>query len=373
VDITENTITGDFLAQTQGAVLFPGLTAIGPTGPITPTEMNSNPVFTRRNAAILAVQVLGPHPQLFNAIIGDSLYQFTTTQSPIPNEDFTGDTLVEGNIITYKKNNSTEDGIVVSNTLRTTIRNNTIGRSPLDPDGPDGGRQASMRSGGITGPPGTGFLRQFPGNCTLNSTRHCLSDFDCNIPGIDPVSQDTCDLPQTQSVFWIPSNIMIENNTIYGPFGVAGISSLADDLTIQGNNITGPLTGPNALGGINIFGKFTIEKAVITRNRVSGVSTALFLNKVFGDTASFFGAKISLNDFTGYTTAVGTSNDYDLPSELSVDGKGNYWGLTCAEGGFDPTKVLRVNGTQNPNVVDSHPYGEPVANTPEEDLPLTCF
>ncbi len=50
-----------------------------------------------------------------------------------------------------------------------------------------------------------------------------------------------------------------------------------------------------------------------------------------------------------------------------MDGKGNYWGLTCAEGGFEPTKVLQLGGTVNPNVVDSHPFGEPVAGDSHDD------
>jgi hypothetical protein len=64
-----------------------------------------------------------------------------------------------------------------------------------------------------------------------------------------------------------------------------------------------------------------------------------------------------------------TSKDYNLPSELS----GNYWGLTCEEGGFDPKLVKKDNGGRNHYVVEMHPYGEPVANTPDEDLPPSCF
>jgi hypothetical protein len=167
----------------------------------------------------------------------------------------------------------------------------------------------------------------------------------------------------------------VEDNEITGPFR-GGISMAAKNGIIRGNKINGPLIPVGGLGGISLRGKFAMETGtVVTRNTVSNVSTALRLDRAFFElTASFFDAEISLNDFTGYTTAVSTSNDYNLSDTvLTVDGRGNYWGLTCAEGGFDPTKVLRVNGTQNPNVVDSHPYGEPVADTPEEDLPLTCF
>jgi hypothetical protein len=86
--------------------------------------------------------------------------------------------------------------------------------------------------------------------------------------------------------------------------------------------------------------------------------------------ALFFGSTIRLNDSTGYTTEVRTSDDYTLPSELSDAGRGNYWGLGCP--GFDQTQVLFDSGAVNPHVTDSHPYGQPVADTPESLLPATC-
>jgi len=64
-----------------------------------------------------------------------------------------------------------------------------------------------------------------------------------------------------------------------------------------------------------------------------------------------------------------TSKDYNSSSELS----GNFWGLTCEEGGFDPKLVKKDNGGRNNNVVEMHPYGVQVADTPDEDLPPPCF
>ncbi len=89
--------------------------------------------------------------------------------------------------------------------------------------------------------------------------------------------------------------------------------------------------------------------------------------------AAVFGATVSLNDFTGYTIAVRTNNVYNLPAELSdpITLQGNYWGLPCP-GGFDPTLVQFLNGNINPLVKDSHPYGEPVAETPDSVLPEPC-
>jgi hypothetical protein len=58
---------------------------------------------------------------------------------------------------------------------------------------------------------------------------------------------------------------------------------------------------------------------------------------------------------------------FDFNAELSAEDRGNYWGLTCAEGGFlsslSPFPAL---------ISDSHPYGVPVADLPDDALPLLC-
>jgi hypothetical protein len=113
-----------------------------------------------------------------------------------------------------------------------------------------------------------------------------------------------------------------------------------------------------------------LETEIAQRNVVDGPVTGLRLAR---GVASLFGAMVSLNDFTGYTNAVRVNDGYLLPTFLSADGKGNYWGLSCAAGGFDPAKVSQENGSAPQVVVeDDHPYGEPVAGTPDELLPPTC-
>ena len=204
---------------------------------------------------------------------------------------------------------------------------------------------------------------------------HCLADDDCSIAGIDDLPKGTCVAPPPQPVDakWFARDFTIEDNKVLGPFR-GGISIAAEGSVVRGNEISGPLIAAQGLGGILVRGKFGLETAVVAHNRVTNVSTALRLDKTFfGLSASFFDAIISHNDFTGYTIAVQTTDDYDLPSELSVDGSGNYWGLTCEQGGFDPTKVRKLSGTVNSTVTDSHPYGEAIAGTPEENLPPTCF
>jgi hypothetical protein len=109
--------------------------------------------------------------------------------------------------------------------------------------------------------------------------------------------------------------------------------------------------------------------------------------------ASFFGALITLNDFSGNGTNVKSTGiqppqpaqDYTLVTELSVDDqgnvcgpassncRGNYWGHTCAESnGFIEFGNPGAD-SDDADVIDSNAYENLVAGTAEEDLPMTCF
>jgi hypothetical protein len=307
---------------------------------------------------------LGPFPQLFNVIIEGtppSLHQLTFPISSVPTEDFTADNIVEENDISinFAPNIRFRDprhhGIHIPYTLRTIVRNNKIHR-------PSNGIYESIVL--------LDNLKLFPGKCTLDPNRYCLADDDCFIPGIDDISKGTCaDTFEVPHAEWFASDMLIEDNEITGP-SILGIGTSGKNAIIRGNRINGPTEEDSFLGGITLIGKFALEAGtVVTRNIVSNVPNGLWLRKAAELEASFFNAEIRLNDFTGYTTAVLTSKDYNLPSELS----GNFWGLTCEEGGFDPKLVKKDNGGRNNNVVEMHPYGEPIANTPDEDLPPPCF
>src|SRR5215510_1747301 len=289
-------------------------------------------------------------------------------------------TSLKGNTITFGQ--GTNDGIALALPQRTILRNNTIT-----------GALTGMRAGIQIGP------RQFPGACSGNTSRLCLSTADCNIAGVDVGSQGTCtNIPPSQRVSWFSNDTTMQNNRVLTPF-TQGIALAGKNTLVQGNTITGP-AAPGG-GGITLVGKYAGETTIITGNTISNVPNALILVKVFQQlSASAFGAQIRLNNFTGYTTAVCTSGDYTLPSELSVGqcsldpatacnpqsdcssvGKGtctnfqgNYWGLACPAG-FDLTKVLFDSSTPsqptctgavqpNPNAVDSHPYGDSAFTVP---------
>ena len=161
-----------------------------------------------------------------------------------------------------------------------------------------------------------------------------------------------------------------------------GIALAGKHNVVRGNNITGP-TIPEG-SGIHLLGEFGIETTIMSGNTIKDVANALFLEQTFTSpaypvapkTASTF-AQISLNTFTGYTNAAHAIWDstspvpftvpYTLPSELSVGGQGNYWGLPCSPSGpsgFDPAKVDPANPPPPPPVIDSHPFGNPAFTPP---------
>jgi hypothetical protein len=62
-------------------------------------------------------------------------------------------------------------------------------------------------------------------------------------------------------------------------------------------------------------------------------------------------------------------------AELSGHDKGNYWGRTCSDSdGFrahDEPGALGATDTTSANVMDSHPFGAPVAK--QHPRPATCL
>jgi hypothetical protein len=221
------------------------------------------------------------------------------------------------------------------------------------------------------------------------------------IPNIDTNSKGTC-TKRTVTVRWISSRDYIYGNTILGPiFG--GIVVGGENFNINGNLIIGPFTsdsGGGVLAGIMLLGKYPLQSnTVVTQNIVANVPVALGFQKILTgvpgvtpETPTAFTALIFRNDFVGYTTAVKTSLDYDLTTNLwysFVDPQGNqvhqgnYWGITCANNGFNGSLVLKADGQVNmlAQIKDAHPFEELIAKAPDWPIsfpptwgyPRPCF
>jgi Right handed beta helix region/Periplasmic copper-binding protein (NosD) len=199
------------------------------------------------------------------------------------------------------------------------------------------------------------------GTCSLDSSRLCRTIADCTFMIDRFGDKGTCSGAKDVTVDGQSMNMLAEGNIIFGSI-LAGIHlGQTVGSTVRGNIIKGPTDR-----GINLIHD-AILSGTVERNIISGSKNGIALT---AGLATFFGAKIRLNDITGYNNAVLTLEDYNLPSELSVEGKGNYWGLPCP--GFDRATVRMENGEINLKVIDSHPYDQPVATTPGHALPATC-
>jgi nitrous oxidase accessory protein NosD len=335
--ITDNTLIGS--SGTSGAPMrgFPG---------------TDDQIFTCVPDGILVIGAATVFP-LVNVRVGSALIQLRN----VPNIGDIGQTALssDGNVI--ESNTSTQvgssegkanDGISVSHdTTDTLVVNNMV----------SGGLQG-IRTSAITS------TITIPGTCTLDSGRYCLSDADCFISGVDTAPKGTCTGVTTNSnVRRTSRGTRIEHNELTGSFNDRAINMVGQS-TVIGNTIAA--TAPIGLAISNEM----LETGIVQRNVVDGPVTAL---RLASGVASFFGAMVSLNDFTGYMNAVRVGNGYPFPTFLSADGRGNYWGLSCEAGGFDPAEVSQDDGSPPQVVVaDDHPYGEAVAGTPDELLPPTC-
>src|SRR5205085_2075226 len=133
--------------------------------------LNSNPISKGSNAIFIG-QLEAKEPMLLNAIIDGRLYQLTTTDSQTANVDFTEDNFCDGNNIMFSTPQDATDGIALGVAQGTEVSNNDIFNAAF-----------AIRVGVQFGP--QLGKKQFPGTCSLNNERLCLSDFDCEIKGID--------------------------------------------------------------------------------------------------------------------------------------------------------------------------------------------
>jgi len=332
-------------------------------------------------SAVLITQSEGPEPTLLNAIIDGELFQLTVEEvesSEVRDEPFSEGNTFTGNTIRIFGTQPV-DGVVVAIAQGTVVSNNKVA-----------GAKNSIRIGLQFG-----IKKTFPGKCEQkkNPIRLCLDNNDCNIPSLDTPTGDTCTNSSQTTVKWVSVGNTIQDNMIHGPFD-AGISTLGQDTTITGNTIVGPLrsvpafplTGP-PVGGIVLVGKFGLgDTTFVTRNTVRDVAIPLTLGHqiTVGSqvqteaSATAFRAHISLNDFTGYSTAVllvkGLSPPilYEIASQLSDNSTGNYWALVCPTC-FELSKVKNSDGStysQTKPVKDSFCFGAPVAKASPQ--PTLC-
>jgi nitrous oxidase accessory protein NosD len=195
-----------------------------------------------------------------------------------------------------------------------------------------------------------------PGSCSGDASRLCLTDADCFIPEVDAEANGTCAGTGPITFNGNSARNVTEGNTFTGTYSLAVLfAQNTEGFVFRGNTID---VATSVFAAIRLA--LNTSNGTIERNVVRGAANAVYLTKPISVTNSF-----RRNDFTGYVTAIRTTNDYNLATDLD----GNYWGNSCP--GLDPTEVLFDNGTVNPNVTDNPSYGEPVA-THADPLPDTC-
>jgi nitrous oxidase accessory protein NosD len=290
------------------------------------------------------VAALHPVP-LLNLVVGGRLYQFPNSEDGhYPSHE---DNVIEGNYLTLPGSSvgKSHQGIeVATNAVRTRVIGNTIVQAGtgirlagLMPE------QRVQRASRCTSP-GGGPLARF-----------CATDADCFIPGIDEAPIGVCPALLTDVRDLRARDTLAEENTLVGPFNSTTITRGAIfggagtvGGIIRGNQVFGTGIEP----GIVMAG-FTIETGHVVGNVVRGASFGLMLQQ---STATVFGARVFLNDITGSTVrAIGVTGTFTLPTELSSEGIGNYWGhatLPCFRSSDTPLPWL---------IYDSHPSCVPVA------------
>jgi Right handed beta helix region len=236
----------------------------------------------------------------------------------------------------------------------------------------------------------------FAGTCSGDSSRYCGADADCFIPAVDTSSKGVCTGAQTRFDLTVAtSDAVVKRNSFVGPmlYGIV-ITRPSFRQTVIGNTFTGI-----SAAGITVR-DMALETTTLRENVVSGTGYDLLLQTTPGSpdatSGHFFGADIRLNDFTS-TKGVATGGCGSNPmrqcttnaecgadtciellpfaAELSGHDKGNYWGRTCSDSdGFrahDEPGALGATDTTSANVMDSHPFGAPVAK--QHPRPATCL
>jgi hypothetical protein len=351
---------------------------------------------------------------LINVVVADRLVQLTNVGLPRVEDNRYEDNHV---FLPGPHAGKNHGGIVAAvMSSRTVIRGNRV----------TGGRPG-IRNAGF--PVGTRVT--FPGTCSGDPARSCVTDGDCAIPGIDATPKGTCgSIPPGQRADGRVWGATEEHNTLVGPFGTTADLALpctssatcvgsdptgnvclasgrcgctasgdcpAGSVCLPGGVCAGNLDTAIALGastigaladgndiaaagtpfGITIAGDSInpagncsapagpCGPATVARNTVDGAGYGLAL---FAG-ALVFAASVTQNDITNSLIAgaggIPNPGPYALPTELSVDGVGNYWGHDISPG------YTSADADGNASVTDSNPFCQEVAAL-TGPLPATC-
>lgn len=279
---------------------------------------------------------------LLNLVINGRLYQFPNSEDG----QYSGmdDNFVGSNHLSLPGSSTSKShvGILVAgNAFRTRVIDNTVA----------GGGTGIRLAGLMPAQPVTRPVR-----CSQDSTRFCLTNADCFIPGVDLAPAGTCPLPTTEVRDLRGNDSVVSDNRLYGPFNATSVpmrtaifgGAGSVSAVIRGNLIHG--TGIEA--GITLLGE-TLQSGMVSDNVVQGASVGILLQQ--GD-AITFEARVFRNNITDSTTrAVGVAGTYTLPTELSWKGVGNYWGHLLPP-------CFRSSDTPIPGLIqDSYPFCLPIA------------
>jgi hypothetical protein len=279
---------------------------------------------------------------LFNLVIGGKLFQFPNSENgqyPGNEDNFVGSNHLS---LPGPSAGKSHAGILVSaNAARARLIGNTVS-----------GAGTGIRLAGLM--PEQSVTR--PGRCVGEPSRFCLTNADCFIPGIDAAPVGTCTLPITEVRDLRARDTVVEDNRLYGPFNSTAVplrTAIFGGAGTVGGVIRGNLIyGTGTEAGITLVGEM-LQSGLVMGNAVQGASFGILLQQSI---ATSFDARVFLNDITGSSTrAIGVFGTYTLPTELSWDGIGNYWGHLLPP-------CFNSSDTPIPGLIqDSYPFCVPVA------------
>jgi hypothetical protein len=341
-----------------------------------PTPRKPSPGFpVAPNATAMGILVSTPRANAVNqSIIAGVLSQTAQVADCLPlNED----NVIEGNSVDMNRDPVTPAGVVIQTGL--IVMDFAVGTEVH-------GNLVENAVRGITlntsATPAT-LARSLAGVCVGGSGagRPCGSAADCFIP--PPRYTDTtagaCDgaTSTSPSNDPVPHDTVFEDNLIVGSFEGASIQT-GIGLIIRGNTIRDSETNGISLGGHALSSATLVSRNVIENQRTGLTLVHPTIPRFGVSNPGEFHAEVTLNDITGSTVqAIAVSSlaappGYFLPTELSSNARGNYWGRTCDDD--DGFREFGQPGADSPVafVIDSHPYGASVATAPSALLPPAC-